>query len=179
VFVLLLVLFFFGSTHVCLFAESFLVFATLDVSTGSLGGLTGADSMCASEAAAAGLNTSEWVYRALLSTSIVGASERVLSGIAFANANRSMLAPDHSGLFSGSLSAPVLTLSGFVPSIGPHTGTKSDGGWSSGSCADWTEDGQFYFETVGLEGSTSGTWLQSSLCACCQQERPILCVQGT
>jgi hypothetical protein len=155
-----------------------MVFATSNLSTGNLGGLSGADGMCTMAAVSAGLETT-WVYRALLSTSSESASARVLSGIAFANANnQSMVARNRSELFSGVLLAPVLTLSGVAAGIGPHTGTNSDGSWSEGSCHDWTDDGSFAFETVGLEGSISGTWLQGSLCACCQDERPILCVQG-
>jgi hypothetical protein len=143
-----------------------------------MGGLDGADAMCSLAAEDAGLDTSAWVYRALLSTSEVAAGDRVLPGVVFSNANNSVIAASYSDLFSGSLLAPVLTLSGSIPSIGPHTGTSSDGSWSSGSCADWTDDGVFAFGTVGLEGSTSGSWLDSSLCACCQDLRPILCVQG-
>jgi hypothetical protein len=158
-------------------AASLLVFATSNLSTGALGGLSGADSICATEAAAVGLSMLR-TYRALLSYSTVSAFERVLSGIAFANANHSMLAHNRSELFSGSLLAPVLTLGGVVPSIGPHTGTNSDGSWSGGNCADWTDEGMFAYETVGGADYMSSTWLAGSLCPCCQEQRPILCVQG-
>jgi hypothetical protein len=90
-----------------------------------------------------------------------------------------MVALDTVDLFSGALLAPILTLDGKIPSIGPHTGTASDGSWSLASCADWETDEVFAFGTVGLEGSTSSTWLESTLCPCCQEERPILCVEGS
>jgi hypothetical protein len=89
-----------------------------------------------------------------------------------------MLARNRSELFSAALLAPVLTLGGVIPSLGPHTGTKSDGSWSGGNCADWTDEDAFAFGTVGAGDYMSSSWLEEELCPCCQDQRPIMCVQG-
>jgi hypothetical protein len=152
------------------------IFASSELYTGAVGGLVGADRLCTAAAMAA--NLTGRVYRALLSTTIVDASDRVVTDFAFANMEGKMLARNSIELFSGVLRAPVLTSDGAVSGVGPHTGTNSDGSWSSASCSDWTKDDSHAFETVGLPGSVTGSWVADSLCACCQQHRPFLCVQG-
>jgi hypothetical protein len=104
--------------------------------SGNLGGLSGADAICQSQANANSLGGT-WV--AWLSTSTVDARDRIGNGI-FKRLDDVIIAHNKADLLDGTLlAAPRMTASGEYTGAWARTGTLGDGTAAIGStCNDWT-----------------------------------------
>jgi hypothetical protein len=141
----------------------------------SLGGLTGADAVCQSEADAAGL---PGIYKAWLSAAGYGnsAAERLThSEVPYVLVDGTQVADNWADLTDGSLDAPI----GPFPA-GPEiwTGTASDGSFVSGSsdCGAWTSTtgaGAVY----GLSYQVASGWTQSEYTYDCGQSLWLYCFE--
>ncbi len=116
-----------------------LFFVTENRYTANLGGLAGADAVCAKEAKLGGL---EGEFKAWLSTSSVNAKDRIAAAGPWRRVDGRQLFPGPSvtGLPED---FPALTATGadllFNPNVAVWTGTRTNGRWIDGlSCNDWT-----------------------------------------
>ena len=113
-------------------------FVTSTTHTGNLGGLTGADAICRTRAAAAGL---AGTYRAWLSTSTTNAISRLGSARGWVRTDGQPVVDSLADLTSGKMIYP-LRVDENGDDVGHglvFTGTKADGTLGTlGSCANWT-----------------------------------------
>ena len=152
------------------------VFATANGYNGNLGGLTGADAICQSEANTAGY---AGTYKAILSSSTVSAASRLTVSYPIANAyNGSTVAA--ANLWVGSISTPILRPSGNNPG-NAWTGSYSDGtiagaNSSSYQCVDWTSSSTSKNAEHGYADSTT-QWLDYDNSNNCHTQFVLLCLQ--
>ncbi len=165
------------------------IFVTSTTSGGNLGGLSGADATCQTQADLAAL---PGTYRAWLSDSITsGASRLTQSSVPYVTPDAAVVANDWSDFTDGTTNVvwmyadatqpnPLNAVGAYIGEYVTWTNTKSDGTIADigSSCEDWTSDesvfvsgiwGHTYDETVysGMKASYSETWtrLQSMSCA--------------
>ncbi len=139
------------------------VFVASQASTGSLGGIAGADQRCNTLAGAAGLIGS---FKAWLSDPVAGSPAANFSraSVPYTLVTTTQIADDWDDLVDGSLDAPIdrselgNTLPG-TPSA--WTGTLADGTPSgSGSCLGWTSGSGAETGTRGLSNAADPSWSQ-------------------
>jgi hypothetical protein len=130
----------FCSGGACLLGKR--VFVTSSTHNGSLGGQSGADTVCQNLAMAANLGGQ---YKAFLSTSTVAAGTRMTQAtIPYRTVTGTIIADDWTDLLDGTLDAqPTVTESGatIATIFGVWTGTNETGNLSTMSttnCSDWT-----------------------------------------
>ena len=158
------------------------VFVTSTLQAGNLGGLAGADAICAAQASAAGL---PGTYVAWLSTSTVNAASRLGSAQGFVRIDGKPFANTIADITSNKIFNPLrLDESGGdittidVPSSSPltvWTGTTKDGLAAVGqTCGDWTVS-----SGSGLTGRAAGgtvTWTERTN-STCGTTRRLYCFQ--
>ena len=153
-------------------ASTLRIFLTSSSYNGNLGGISGGDSNCQSEATAAGLTRT---YKAILSASTTDARDRfTLSGpVSMINSSGAEVAivASLSDLWSGAgltlLNQVNLNASGSAQPTGTNiviTGTQSDGTKAANNCTNWTSTGTTL--TYGLFNRTDFEWLQRNTGAC-------------
>lgn len=127
------------------------VFASAQLVTGDLRGLSGADSLCGVWALAADLGGN---WKAFLSTATVNAKDRIDEVGPWYNVNRSTkLFNNKTGFTVGTLAA-IRTEYGGSASGNAWTGTKADGTAESVNCANWTNGSGFAYASIGSPSAT-------------------------
>jgi hypothetical protein len=142
------------------------IFVTSTGQNADLGGIAGADELCATQASEAGL---QGVFKAWLSTKSSAAADRLAhSNGPYVRVDGTVIAQDWNDLVDGFIDAPInvgaagQTLSGEV-----WTGTLVDGNpYSNDDCAGFTSSGTSGFALCGSSGSTATAWTQSSTPNC-------------
>jgi hypothetical protein len=150
------------------------IFATSGSFTGNLGGLAGADTVCASYATSAGL-TGTWV--AYLSSSTTNAYDRITSNGPF------YLVDKTTRIFhnkAGFLTTPINYISqnesgSDASGYNIWTGTLSTGLKSTNTSNNWTEGSCSYYGTYGYLGSLS-SWCYYSY-TCSSSSYHLLCIE--
>jgi hypothetical protein len=151
-------------------------FVTSSTSTANLGGIAGADALCATRANAASLGGT-WV--AWLSSGKAGgthALNRVTSGGPWYLLSGAMVAPDKAALASGALAHAIdrdelnRAVTGTV-----WTGTGSNGRYMHNACGAWSnvnmQQGRF-----GAISATDATWTSAGNAAC-NASRGVYCFE--
>lgn len=151
------------------------VFATSIRYTGSLGGLAGADQICADHALAGELTGQ---FRAWLSTIDESAVERLVHAtVPYVRTDGVMVASDWSDVVDGTLAAAIdrdeqgLSVTGDV-----WTGTLPDGTAYESDCAGFEEGTNAAVSLCGRATSDSAVWTQNIVVGCAQPLR-LYCLQ--
>jgi hypothetical protein len=127
------------------------VFASAQLMTGKLGGLSGADSLCGVWALAADLGGS---WKAFLSTGTVNAKDRIDEVGPWYNVDRATkLFNNKTGFTVGTLAA-IRTEYGGEASGNAWTGTKADGTADAVNCGNWTRSDGGAYASIGSPSTT-------------------------
>lgn len=151
------------------------IFVTDTLQNANFGGLTGADALCASQAAAAGL---EGEFKAWLSTIATSVSDRLTqSSVPYALVDGTRIADDWNDLVDSSLLAPVnLDASGLLRGGDVWTGTLPDGvPYANDDCAGFTS-GSEGIALCGSTASAAGNWTANDTPACSTELR-LYCIE--
>lgn len=165
------------------FAQQSRVFVAPGVSTGDLGGLSGADAICTRNAIAAKLGGGPWV--AWLSTSTVDARDRLTPGSGpFVRAadTGTVIANDIADLTDGTLqNAILLAADGGLPLFpDTWTGTGSDGteATTSNTCNDWTSSSGSLWGEAGANDHTGISWTDYGSGGCANTNQNLYCFEA-
>lgn len=141
------------------------VFVDTGTYSGSLGGLAGADSICATAATNAGL---AGTFIALLSTSNVNARDRLAGSRGWTLVDGTPIADTVESLFDQhALFNPIRLTAGGAPRVAaPWSGSSVNGKTSTATCLDWT-DGSF--SEQGTSGDASSPRLGGYTTSCNNQ----------
>lgn len=136
---------------------------------GNLGGVTGADSICQSAAAAASYGG---FWRAIISDSTWSASDRLIVSYPVVRATDGVTTVAASNLWGGGLNNSVSTTGEYN-----WTGSDSMGVRSSGlHCNDWTTGSISYYGRWGFSLNADGQWISHSNTTCNASHR-IYCLE--
>ena len=163
------------------------MFLTSSTHTGNLGGMSGADAICAARATEAGLGGT---YLAWLSDTTMSPSVRFTQNTSgpYQLPSGSVIAADWSELISGVLTNGIVEdENGTTIAVTPEqyfwSNTNSTGGavkgaahHTSATCNFYTTAGGGFSSFMGLIGSTGSTWTYS-LAKACGNEYRLLCVE--
>lgn len=141
------------------------VFVTSTVQTAALGGIAGADELCAAQAAGADL---EGDFKAWLSTISSSVSQRLAhSTVPYVLVDGTMVASDWEDLVDGALLAPInLDANGQVRTGDTWTGTLATGAsYLTDDCAAFTS-ASAGFALCGAVASMTVTWTENITPAC-------------
>ena len=141
------------------------IFITNTVQNADFGGLDGADQLCATQAADAGL---EGDFKAWLSTRSLSVSDRLMHADGpYVLVDGTLVANDWDDLLDGSIQAPInLDANGDLRGGDTWTGTLATGAsYSSDDCAAFTS-GSGGIALCGSSESTSSTWSENITPAC-------------
>ena len=144
-----------------------IAFVTADTYDGDLGGLTGADDICNTEAAAAGRSGN---FRGLLSTQLHNARSRV-EDEPYTLPTGDLVAASLDDLFDGAIDAAIN-----VDAAGDVIQTEVNGVWSASfedgfwpedyACGDWTDNFVEASALVGDRTATDSAWLAADFGNC-------------
>ena len=153
------------------------IFVTSAVQTAGLGGIAGADEICATEAADANL---QGEFKAWLSTTSSSVADRLShDGGPFVRVDEVIVANDWADLVDGALLAPINLDANGQPRTGDvWTGTLETGAsYTVDDCAAFTSgdnaDGHAY---CGSSTSTAATWTYNQRAACASTLR-LYCIE--
>jgi hypothetical protein len=153
------------------------IFVTSAIQTAGLGGIAGADEICATEAADANL---QGEFKAWLSTTSSSVADRLShDGGPFVRVDEVIVANDWADLVDGALLAPINLDANGQPRTGDvWTGTLADGAsYTVDDCAAFTSgdnaDGHAY---CGSSTSTTATWTYNQRAACASTLR-LYCIE--
>jgi len=150
-------------------------FVSSTLTSGNIGGLTGADALCTNAAKAAGL---PGTYRAWLSTTAVNAIDRVTADGPWQLVNGTEIAKTKADLAKGSLAQRFdKDEKGNTPPPAEDrvwTATGPDGTFSAGDCNAWGGTGGQGL--VGESEQTDGDWTALTNEACTEVNR-VYCLQ--
>lgn len=133
------------------------VFVTAATWNGNLGGLSGADTKCNTEASAASLSGS---YTAWLSTSTVNAIDRISEGL-YTRVNGTVIAINKSDLTDGQLLASIRFTAANEQAQDwvVWTGTIANGTvFTNAHCSNWTSSTNGVNGRIGDNNITNGNW---------------------
>jgi len=149
------------------------VFVTSGSSTGSLGGLAGADATCTAAATGAGL-TGTWT--AWLSTSSTDAADRILDG-QYQLLDGTVVANSLADLTDGTLSAAIDMDEDMASAAGGNvwTGTLATGLAATDHCSGWTDGAATSRAIIGDTDSTTGGWTELLSDNPCDFQRRLYC----
>ena len=142
------------------------IFRTDTTQNANLGGIDGADAICAAQALAAGL---EGEFKAWLSTIASPVADRVTqSSGPYVLVDGTRVADDWGDLVDGSILAPVdLDANGIARSGEIWTGTLATGASFLGSdCAAFTTESMGMTGLCGASSATNATWTENITPAC-------------
>jgi hypothetical protein len=155
------------------------VFVTSTVQTAALGGIAGADALCATQADEAGLGRN---FKAWLSTtlsSVADADRLSQNGGPFVRVDEVIVANDWADLVDGALLAPIsLDATGQASAGDVWTGTLPNGdSYTFDDCAAFTsESGTAGQALCGNSTSTSTTWTDNQPARCSSTLR-LYCIE--
>jgi hypothetical protein len=133
------------------------VFQTSGTYNGNLGGLSGADAVCASAASALGYSGT---WMAIMSDSATNAKDRLTITYPVVRASDGVVVAA-ANLWGGSLSAAI-----GVSTAGTNTGTSYTGIKNSPYCTDWTSSSSGVSGYGGAGNATNSTWAGNGAGAC-------------
>lgn len=141
------------------------VFITSTAQSADLGGIAGADQLCATQAAAAGL---DGVFKAWLSTTSSAVADRLIhSSDPYVRVDGTVVANDWDDLVDGSIGALInVDASGQTRTGDVWTGTLDDGtSYPTNDCNGFT-NGSSGIALCGTSSSTTALWTQNITPAC-------------
>jgi len=141
------------------------VFVTDTIQSADFGGVSGADALCASQAAAAGL---EGQFKAWLSTIASPVADRLThSSVPYVLVDGTLIANDWADLVDGSILSPIrLDASGLPHGGDVWTGTLANGlAYTNGDCVGYTSSSGG-IGLCGDTGATNGGWTASATPEC-------------
>ena len=144
------------------------IFRTESIQNANLGGIAGADAICAAQALAAGL---EGEFKAWLSTIASPVAGRVTPASGpYILVNGTLVANDWDDLVDGLILVPInLDANGVLRSGEVWTGTRANGtSYLADDCAEFTS-GTTGRALCGATNSTTATWTENIIPACSTQ----------
>ena len=156
------------------------VFVTSGGYQGNLGGLTGAGTICDTEANNAGLVGTSWT--AWLSTSSVNARDRITPASEYRLVDNTVVANGIGDLTDGTIDHAIdKDASGTIVTSGfPYawTATSLGGNWSgSAHCDNWTNNTNSQFPTLGSWTAVDDRWTASGASSNCLGFRHLYCFE--
>ena len=159
------------------------IFVTSTSYNGNLGGISGANSTCATHASNAGLTKT---YKALLSDStadIVNNLQVSGSVYIFSDSSTRLLVVTAASDLWNSDSQDLLNSIQYdekfnvLSSVTPWTGTDSDGtvALTGNHCSNWSSDGSGVSGQVGSATDVDDRWLEGSSVTC-DNQHPLICI---
>ena len=160
------------------------VFVTSNTYNGNLGGISGADSICNTEASSSGLKRT---YKAILSSSLSSAFSRLnLTGKVYVfsdSETNSVVVNLGTDLWNtGSGGADLLSSINIdtnynVVSLSPWTGTDSDGSitLTGDMCQNWTSSSAAFQGQTGSTSSLNDSWIEG-ISSNCNLSRRLYCI---
>ncbi len=153
------------------------VFVTSTTQNGNLGGLGGADAICAARAAAAGLTG---VYKAWLSDASTAVGSRITRAatIPYRRLDGAMIAANWQDLTDGVLAAPIdkdengATVTGDV-----WTDATIAGAIDAAECLAWTGITTGFKGQTGASTATNAAWTHDVVFEDCAQSRRLYCFE--
>jgi len=145
------------------------IFRTETVQNANLGGIAGADAICAAQATEAGL---DGVFKAWLSTIGSPVADRVTQSVGpYVLVDGTRVANDWDDLVDGSILAPInLDASGVERAGEVWTGTLASGAsYPDDDCAGFNSGGTTGVALCGATNSTTATWTYNITPACSTQ----------
>lgn len=142
------------------------IFVTSTGQSGNIGGIAGADAICANRAMAAGLIGE---FKAWLSTDQSAVSDRITHASGpYVLVNGAMIAEDWDDLVDGTVLVPInLDETGTVRTGEAWTGTLATGGsYPDDDCAGFTSDSAGAKGLCGDPASTTSTWTENITPSC-------------
>ena len=144
-----------------------IAFVTSTTHTGNLGGVVGADTICQSRAAAAGLSGS---YYAWISSTTINAASRFGTSRGWVRLDGKPFADTVADLTAGKIFYPLRLNESGVDVMGDatvFTGTQANGTLFSGqSCTDWTSNSAGVPVAGGLTGAGAPSWTIAATFPC-------------
>lgn len=143
-----------------------LVFVTESTRTGDVGGPTGADAICANEAAAAGIAGE---FKAWLSVSETPVGDRLTqSTLPYVLPNGTRIADDWDDLVDGSIQAPInVDATGQARGGDVWTGTLSDGQtFGAGDCMGFRSEASNIVSRCGSTAFDDARWTDAQTPSC-------------
>ena len=140
---------------------------------GQIGGLSGADVICQSEANSASLSGT---YKAIMSDDSTSAASRLTINYPVVNANNGSTVAA-TNLWVGSISACIEQPNGGCPDFGVSTGTNADGSSATGyTCSSWSSESAS--NNTGRDSETNADWITGDIYgASCSGSYYIYCIQ--
>jgi hypothetical protein len=145
------------------------VFRTETVQNANLGGVAGADAICAAQALEAGL---EGEFKAWLSTIVSPVADRVTQAVGpYVLVDGTLVANDWDDLVDGSILVPInLDANGVERAGEVWTGTLASGAsYPDDDCAGFNSGGTTGVALCGATNSTTATWTENITPACSTQ----------
>lgn len=134
------------------------IFRTAGTYNGNLGGLTGADSICQTEAGSLGY---AGTWKALLSDSTTDAKNRVTLVYPIVRASATSTVVESTNLWASALDTQVTTAGA------TWTGSKGDGTiYTARHCNNWTDSTGTYTGEAGVASFTNLNWQENQNLAC-------------
>jgi len=156
------------------FGQEVLVFATSQRTTGSFGGLAGADTLCTNWANAAGLSGG---WTAWLSTSTDDARARIIDA-EYQLLDGTVIATSLADLTDGTLNAPINLDEDGNDASGSDvwTGTLQDGTFGGDdTCNDWTDATGNFGAVAGDTDPTGPEWTEQPIGILCNNALRLFC----
>lgn len=142
-------------------ASSRRIFVTDTVQNAAFGGIAGADALCVSQAAAAGL---QGEFRAWLSTSSSAVADRLTrSTVPYVLVDGTRVADDWNDLVDGAIMAPIDLDANGLPRTGDvWTGTLATGAsYPNDDCTGFTSASPAQIGLCGASASATSTWTEN------------------
>jgi hypothetical protein len=130
------------------------IFASSLQVTGNLGGLVGADALCASWAQAANLGGTWKAFLSATGVSGVNAKDRIAEVGPWYNVNRTTKIFNNKTAFTVGALAAIRTETGGSASGNAWTGTTDQGNADAVNCLNWTQGGGTAYASVGSPSTT-------------------------
>ncbi len=161
------------------FTDTRILFVTSTIHTGDLGGIAGADAICAARAAAGGLTGT---FQAWIADGTTSPSTRTgqLTTVEFISTTGQTIAPNWVGLVDGSIDVGIdKDESGATVALGVRAWTNVDalGGGSLGSdhCSGWTSTSGS--GRTGIVGNSTSFWTNNLSTFACSGTAHLYCIE--
>jgi hypothetical protein len=145
---------------------------TASAGTGNLGGIAGADGICANRALQLGLGGT---FRAWLSDATTSPAARFLQDDVHyeRHPDRVKIADNWADLTDGTLDATIVVTAGSLV----WTGTGADGNPLGGTCSNWTSNSSAQSGRPGVPPSTSASWSSLGNDIACNSSVDLYCFE--
>lgn len=158
------------------------IFATSTTPDGNLGGISGADTICATRAVLGSkTSTLSGTWKAIVSTATVNAKDHLslTATLSIKNTNGEMVLGLASDLWGATLLNPVkYNENGTAAGANVWTGTDYTGVYNNENCSGWTSSNAGELGGRGGTTNTNATWIDAHSGATCNLPKGLYCINS-